>query len=211
LRDRGILGAHEQLDTPRESQVRPKPARIVGADDRVDPCSGERAAREVRFEMIAEGCYGDQFIHGQSITPGLQTATLRDASPGEAFAHSQAVPLGHEKLVAWQRADDLFVAVHRFAAKLPNEERFSLSVQMRRAAYSVPANIVEGMARRSIRDRLRFLNVAEASLAELAYCLHVCKRLGYLTAEEHATFEAAALQVGAPLSGLIRSLKSLPN
>ncbi len=79
---------------------------------------------------------------------------------------------------------------------------------MRRSAYSVPANIVEGMARRSMGGRIRFLNIAEASLAELAYCLHVSNRLGYITHEEHRALKAEALQVGAPLAGLLRSLKS---
>ncbi len=118
--------------------------------------------------------------------------------------------LSHEKLVAWQRADDLFVAIHRFAATLPVEERYSLASQMRRAAYSVPANIVEGMARRSLRDRLRYLNIAEASLAEVAYCLHVSKRLGYVAPAAHEDLERAVRQVGAPLVGLMRSLKQLP-
>ena len=90
----------------------------------------------------------------------------------------------------------------------PADERFALTSQMRRAAYSVPANIVEGMARRSAADRLRFLNIAEASLAELAYCLHAARRLGYLSAGQYDELHRAALQVGAPLSGLARSLKS---
>src|SRR4051812_3550040 len=91
------------------------------------------------------------------------------------------MPLRHENLVAWQRADDLFIAVHRLATDcFPRSEQFALSSQLRRAAYSVPANIVEGFARRSGRDRLRFLNIAEASLAEVGYCIHVARRLGYI-------------------------------
>lgn len=120
------------------------------------------------------------------------------------------MPIGHEKLIAWQRADDLFIVVHRLSATFPVEERYALASQMRRAAYSVPANIVEGMARRSVRDRLRFLNIAEASLAEVAYCLHVSKRLGYLAPAAHEDLERAVRQVGAPLVGLMRSLKELP-
>lgn len=115
--------------------------------------------------------------------------------------------LVHEKLVAWQRADDLFIAVHTLTASFPLEERYGLAGQMRRAAYSVPANIVEGMARRTMRDRLRFLNIAESSLAELAYCLHAARRLGYVTADDYQTFDRAVAQAAAPLVGLIRALK----
>ena len=82
---------------------------------------------------------------------------------------------------------------------------------MRRAAYSVPANIVEGMARRTSRDRLRFLNIAEASLAELAYCLHVSKRLGYITDDVHSEMDRMVRQAAAPLVGLMRSMKELPS
>lgn len=120
------------------------------------------------------------------------------------------MPLSHEKLIAWQRADDLFIEVHRLTRTFPSEERFELGSQMRRAAYSVPANVVEGMTRRSRRDRLRFLNIAEASLAEVAYCLHVARRLGYLSEDGYSGFDAAVLRVAAPLVGLIRSLNHVP-
>ena len=120
------------------------------------------------------------------------------------------MPLGHEKLVAWQRADDLFIAIHRLTRGFPLDERFGLCAQLRRAAYSVPANIVEGMARRSPADRLRFLNIAEASLAEVSYCVHASFRLDYVTRETHDQIQSAIRQVGAPLVGLMRSMKRLP-
>jgi len=116
------------------------------------------------------------------------------------------MPLRHENLVAWQRADDLFIEIHKLARRFPSEERFELSSQIRRAAYSVAANIVEGFARRSLKERAHFLNIAEASLAEVTYCLHVAKRLGYLNGEQHSVLKAQARQVGAPLVGLIRSV-----
>jgi four helix bundle protein len=114
--------------------------------------------------------------------------------------------LRHHSLVAWQRADDLFIKVHRLATtKLPAIERFELASQMRRAAYSVPANIVEGFARRYRRMRLHFLNIAEGSLAELGYCLHVAHRLGYISGEMLSDLEQDLNGVGAPLAGLVRS------
>ena len=56
---------------------------------------------------------------------------------GPRLARRGPMSQGHEKLVAWQRADDLFVAVHRLAATFPIDERYGLASQMRRAAYSV--------------------------------------------------------------------------
>jgi four helix bundle protein len=114
--------------------------------------------------------------------------------------------LSHHSLVAWQRADDLFIKLHRLAFKaFPAYELFALSAQMRKAAYSVAANIVEGFARRHQRDRLNFLNISEASLAEVGYCIHVAGRLGYIGAELVQELEADIKMVAAPLVGLIRS------
>jgi four helix bundle protein len=114
------------------------------------------------------------------------------------------MPLRHENLIAWQRADDLFIEIHQLTKRVPSDERFELSSQIRRGAYSVAANIVEGFARRSLKERAHFLNIAEASLAEVTYCLHVAKRLGYVTSDQHSILEARTRQVGAPLVGLIR-------
>lgn len=117
------------------------------------------------------------------------------------------MPPRHANLVAWQRADDLFIEVHKTARRFPPEERFELSSQIRRAAYSVPANIVEGMARRKPKDRLHFLNIAESSLAEVGYCFHAAKRLGYIDEAEYERLDFQARRVGAPLAGLIRSVQ----
>jgi len=119
--------------------------------------------------------------------------------------------LRHHSLIAWQRADDLFITLHRVTTKyFPDFERFELSSQLRRAAYSVPANIVEGFARRYRRARLHSLNISESSLAEVWYCLHAAKRLGYITDLHFAKLEADLNGVGKSLVGLIRSTKKMP-
>src|SRR5438105_1479330 len=112
-------------------------------------------------------------------------------------------------LVAWQRADDLFIRIHLLTTKrFPAFERFELGSQLRRAAYSVPANIVEGFAMRYRRSRLRFLNISEGSLAEVGYCVHVAHRLGYVGDELLTELEKDINGVGAPLVGLVRSTKT---
>jgi four helix bundle protein len=115
----------------------------------------------------------------------------------------------HHSLIAWQRADDLFIRLRLLALKhFPDFEKFELGKQLRRAAYSVPANIVEGFARRSKKARLNFLNIAEASLAEVGYCIHVAHRLRYISDELLGELEKEINGVGAPLTGLVRSTKA---
>jgi len=112
--------------------------------------------------------------------------------------------LPHHNLVAWQRADDLFVELHLLTRqRFPRFEQYELGSQIRRAAYSVPANMVEGIARTSAREVCRFLNVSSSSLSEAAYGIHAATRLGYLTDEEEAAFEQKVRLISGPLRGLI--------
>jgi four helix bundle protein len=115
----------------------------------------------------------------------------------------------HHSLIAWQRADDLFIKLHALTReKFPPYEKFELGSQLRKAAYSVPANIVEGFARRYRRSRLHFLNISEGSLAVVGYCVHVASRLGYIDERLLRELEKDINAVGAPLAGLIRSTKT---
>jgi four helix bundle protein len=119
--------------------------------------------------------------------------------------------LPHHSLVVWQRADDLFIKLHLLSTKsFPAFERFELASQLRRAAYSVAANIVEGCAKRYRRARLNYFNIAEASLSEAGYCVHVALRLGYITDETAESLDREISGVGAPLAGLIRSTQRVP-
>jgi four helix bundle protein len=118
------------------------------------------------------------------------------------------VPLAHHSLVAWQRADDLFIRLHQLSLKaFPAYERFELGGQLRRAAFSVAANIVEGFAHHPGKARINFLNVAQASLAEVGYCVHVAQRLGYISEALAGELELQVREAGAPLAGLIRSAR----
>jgi four helix bundle protein len=114
------------------------------------------------------------------------------------------MPLPHESLVAWQRADELFLRIHKISKAFPADERYALTSQVRRAAYSVPANIVEGFGRYGDRDRAHFLEVALSSLAEVAYCVHASRRLEYIDEQTKQELETELRLVSAPLRGLMK-------
>jgi four helix bundle protein len=88
----------------------------------------------------------------------------------------------YQELRVWNEAHTFLLAVYRLTAALPAEERYGLASQLRRAALSVPTNIVEGSTRIGRPDFVRFLNLSEASLAEAQYLLVVCRDLGYVAA-----------------------------
>ena len=110
----------------------------------------------------------------------------------------------YTKIDAWRYADDLTVAVYGSTRAFPREEIYGLTSQLRRAAYSVPANIAEGSARESQRDYLRFLYIARGSLTETQYFLHLSQRLGYLSDPDHERLGKMTTTTFACLHGLIR-------
>lgn len=112
----------------------------------------------------------------------------------------------YRSLVAWQRSDDFFIRVHRLTRQhFPADERYALTSQLRRAAFSVPANIVEGTARFHPGETLQFLRTSWASLVETGYCLHVARRLDYITDALYSELDLELRKVAAPLLGMIRA------
>jgi len=113
----------------------------------------------------------------------------------------------HTKLRAFEIADEVAISVYQLTAGFPKEELFGLTSQMRRAAVSVPSNIVEGCARDSQADYLRFLYIAFGSLRELHYQLGLSKRLGFLREPKSLPIEQKIVETEKVLNGLIRSLR----
>lgn len=112
----------------------------------------------------------------------------------------------HRKLRVFHLADELAVEVYRSTQGFPMEERFGLQSQMRRAAVSVPTNIVEGCARPSSRDYLHFLNISIASASEVRYLVGLSCRLGFLSEVDHHGLEH---RYGELIRGLQRLLTAL--
>jgi len=113
----------------------------------------------------------------------------------------------YTKIEAWRLADDLTVAVYERTRLFPKDEVYGLTSQLRRASYSVPANIVEGSSRESKKDYLHFLYIARGSLSEAQYFIHLAGRLGYLSSEEVASLHGQTKVAFGCLHGLIQAVE----
>ena len=108
-----------------------------------------------------------------------------------------------QDLVVWRKAHELALAVYRVTSTFPKHETFGLSLQMRRAAVSVPANIAEGFRRRGKPEKARFLNIAEASLDEVRNFLILARDLKYADTQELLASEDEGSRV---LSGYAKAI-----
>lgn len=108
----------------------------------------------------------------------------------------------HTKLKAFQMADKLVLMIYQVTQSFPKSEIFGLIAQMRRAAISICSNIVEGCARQSQLDYLRFLDMAYGSCRELQYQLSLASRLGYI--QSPSDVEQLAEETAKVLNALIR-------
>jgi four helix bundle protein len=118
------------------------------------------------------------------------------------------MPGAYRSLDAWRFADDLFFEIHKLSKAFPPDERFVLTSQVRRAALSVPTNIVEGTARFHRRERVQFLRTAWSSLAELEYLLTVAERLGYVPQDRVSPLNSLVGMAAGALRGLIAKIES---
>jgi len=84
-----------------------------------------------------------------------------------------------QDLLVWQKAHQFVLGVYALTAAFPRQETYGLSLQMRRASVSIPANIAEGFRRRGKAEKARFMNIAEGSVEECRYFLILVKDLGY--------------------------------
>lgn len=109
-------------------------------------------------------------------------------------------------LTAWQKAMDLAETVYEVTKGFPQDERFGLSSQVRRAAVSVASNIAEGQGRSSCNEFLHFLSIARGSLCEMQTQILLASRLDYLDATACQVMLAQADEVGRLIRGLSRSV-----
>jgi len=113
----------------------------------------------------------------------------------------------HRKLRAFELADELVLGIYAATKTFPKEEQFGLTSQIRSAAVSIASNIVEGCARHSQADYLRFLDMAFGSAREVQYQLTIAERLGYLPRDMSSQLGSQAEETARVLAGLINALR----
>lgn len=104
-------------------------------------------------------------------------------------------------------ADEIALSIYRITRNFPKEELYGLTSQMRRAAVSVPSNKVEGCARTTEAEYLRFLDIAFGSARELHYQFSLAHRLGYIQDYEMQNYESKLEELEKVTGALIRSLR----
>lgn len=113
----------------------------------------------------------------------------------------------HRKLRAFELADELVLLVYKFTRSFPADEKFGLTSQLRRAAVSVPSNIVEGSARQTSVEYARFIEIAYASSREVEYQITLAHRLGFLAPDDFRQLNEKSVETCKVLNGLLRSIR----
>ena len=115
----------------------------------------------------------------------------------------------HRQLRVFQEAHELILAIYRETRNFPRDEWFGMRAQLRRAAVSIPSNIVEGSARRGIREYGNFLNMSRGSAAEVAYLVRLASELGYLSPTASELLQGRCDQLIPQLESLIQKVDLL--
>ena len=114
---------------------------------------------------------------------------------------------GYRKLIAYQKAKEVVKRTYKLLKKFPEEERFAMCDQLRRASVSVTSNIAEGVNRFSLKDKARFIEIAYGSLMEVSSQLEIAEELGYITTSDRQNMDQLIEEDARLLSGLLNTYK----
>jgi len=112
------------------------------------------------------------------------------------------------KLLVWQKSHAMALSIYRVTTPFPEPERYGLTSQMRRAAFSIPSNIAEGCGRAGRTELKQYLHISLGSASELDYFLLLARDLQFLTPLQHDALEAKINEIKLMLAGLIRKISS---
>jgi four helix bundle protein len=113
----------------------------------------------------------------------------------------------YEDLDVFKKSHHLVLDIYKITSQFPKEEKYRLTDQMIRSAYSVPSNIAEGNRRNTIKEYVNFLYTSRGSLHELQYFLLLSKDLGYIKEYLYKEILNKCEDIGKMLNRLINSLK----
>ena len=112
----------------------------------------------------------------------------------------------YRKLNVYHKAKQLVVDVYDLIKTFPKDEMYSLNNQLQRAVISIPSNIAEGMGRFSIKERIRFIEIAFGSLTETMCQLEIAESLQYMNHEQLSIFDTEIKEIARMLIGLRTNL-----
>jgi len=130
---------------------------------------------------------------------------VREGIEGREGREGAVTRRNHKDLLAWQRGMEFVTEVYRVTRSMPADERFGLTMQVRRAAVSVPANIAEGHARNGPNEFRHFLGIAKGSLREAETHLQIAINVGLLNNADIVQALDLAAKTAVMLDGLIHS------
>jgi four helix bundle protein len=116
----------------------------------------------------------------------------------------------YQELIAWQKAMELTKIVYQVTKLFPDDEKYGLTAQLRRAAVSVPSNIAEGQGRLTRGEFKQFLGQARGSVFEVETQTLLANELGYLAKHQTDNIIDLSSEVSRLLNGLIRSISTAP-
>lgn len=112
----------------------------------------------------------------------------------------------YRKLSVWKAAHEFVLEVYRITAGFPNEEKYGLTSQLRRAAASIPTNIVEGKGSNYDRKLVNFIDIAKSSAQEVEYLLLLSKDLEYLDVNTYNKLHEECLKILKMLTAFRKSV-----
>ncbi len=110
------------------------------------------------------------------------------------------------KYSVWEQSHKLTLLIYKITANFPNEEKFGITSQLRRACISIPTNFAEGCAKSSEKDFARYLGIAYGSASEVDYLLMLSNELSFLTDENYKILNLEIVSIRKQLYTLIQKL-----
>ncbi|MFN3740618.1 MAG: four helix bundle protein [Thermodesulfovibrionales bacterium] len=111
----------------------------------------------------------------------------------------------YKNLIVWQKAHSLALIIYKITEQFPRHEQYALTSQIRKAALSIPTNIVEGYNRKSKREFIHFIDISLGSLAEVEYLLEFSVDLGYIEKSQLDKIQPLIDEIGKLLWSLQKS------